>query len=151
MHTFKYLYAIRIPLIVGELEKKNQVNNYHNITDNTRDDGFFSKMCIPIQISLLSSPSFTLIPSHPSKFTQIRKTNKRQNHNVEQMMRAIPDASRITTAENINYLLVNTSNQLILLTNDQQYRTIIELIRHIFSITRYPFKPDRVLKSYASH
>ena len=56
MHTFKYLYAIRIPLIVRELEKK-QVNNYHNMTDNTRDDGFSSKICIPIQTSFLSSPS----------------------------------------------------------------------------------------------
>ena len=42
--------------LLGSL-KKIQVNNYHNMTDNTRDDGFSSKICIPIQTSFLSSPS----------------------------------------------------------------------------------------------
>jgi hypothetical protein len=73
MHTFKYSYAIRIPLIVGELEKKIKLT----ITTITLGMmGSFLKKCIPIQNISPLLTLITLIPSHPSKFTQIRKTKK---------------------------------------------------------------------------
>lgn len=54
MHTFKYSYAIRIPLIVGELEKKIKLT----ITTITLGMmGSFLKNTSQYKISLLSSPS----------------------------------------------------------------------------------------------